>query len=103
MKLQLGVLDQTYRAGESTGTVAKILETKYGIMAIFAAQQSTQIANSLAVSLADATEAIMSGAPMANPYAEGTDQIQEAFQRLPSKGFPVDSKTKTTLRESAAR
>ncbi|MFM0010960.1 hypothetical protein [Paraburkholderia sediminicola] len=82
MRLQLGVLDQTYRTGESTGTVAKILEGRYGIMAIFAAQQSTQIANSLAVSLADATEAIMSGAPMANPYAEGTDQIQEAFRKF---------------------
>jgi hypothetical protein len=80
MKVQLGVLDQMYRTGESTGDVAKILEGHYGIMAIFAAQQSTQIANSLAVSLADATEAIMSGAPMANPYAEGT--IQEAFRKF---------------------
>ncbi len=51
-------------------------------MAIFAAQQSTQIANHLAQSMADAVEASMQGAPITNPYAEGTDQIQEAFRKF---------------------
>lgn len=80
MKLHLGVIDQKYRDGKDVGEVAKILEAKYGVMAIFAAQQTNQIANSLATSLADAVEARMMGAPVANPYAEGTDQIQEAFR-----------------------
>lgn len=82
MKIHLGVLDQNYRSGQSVGDVAKILEGRYGIMAIFAARQSTQIANHLATSLADATEALMMGQPVANAYAEGTDQIQEDFRKF---------------------
>jgi hypothetical protein len=82
MKLHLGVIDQKYRTGKDVAEVAKILEGKYGIMAIFAAQQQNEIANALATSLADATEALMTGTPVANAYAEGTEEIQKNFRKF---------------------
>lgn len=96
MKLHLGVIDQTYRNGTPISKVAQILEAKYGIMATFYARQEQTIANHLATSLSDAVEARMTGAPIVNPYAEGTDEIQEAFRDfLDRNGTGIITKAST--------
>ncbi|MCO4880231.1 hypothetical protein [Paraburkholderia caribensis] len=83
MKLHFGVIDQQYRNGQSTGEVATILEKKYDVMGTFAAHSTSDIKDALTNSIGDAVQAIMSGQPVpADPFAEGTDEIQEKFRRF---------------------
>lgn len=69
-------------AFKTTGDVATILESKYGVMEAFFDNHEVEIVGDLTESLAGALEDVVSGAPVADrdPFAEGTSKIEEKFK-----------------------
>lgn len=104
MKLHLGVLDIPYADAASykqvrrkkpktistgsvtTGDVATILESKYGLMQTFYDMYAKKIATSLEKSFKDAIEAVMQGAPAGiDPYGAATSEIEDMFRQALAK------------------
>ena len=82
MLLHLGVIDVGYsdEKGTSTGDVAEYLEQKYDVMGNFAALHMPEIVESVEVSVAEAIEALMGGAPASlNPFGGATEDIKQMF------------------------
>lgn len=93
MKLHLGVIDLPYnevgegnKPGTTTGDVALILETKYGVMGAFYQKHKDDVSEAITDGLAGALENIMMGAPAGDPFAEGTSAIEEQFKGFLSSG-----------------
>lgn len=91
--LHLGVVEMPYaktpgrgkaKASQiTTGDVAEILEAKYHVMEVYANEQGGAVATALENSVTGAIENLMLGAPPSNnPFGEGTEAIQTAFQKF---------------------
>lgn len=84
MKIVLGVLDQPYagaKGGQTTGSVAQILEAKYGVMAKFVQDHEQEIADALAESVGNAIHNMMAGnAPQVDPFGAATARVEEMFR-----------------------
>lgn len=83
MKIAFGVLDIPYAndAKTTTGDVAEILESKYGVMAAFYESHSEKIADAMMEGLADQLAAFAAGAPMpSNPFAQGEADTEQMFR-----------------------
>lgn len=80
-KLSLGVEDLPYADdGKTTGDVAEILETKYGVMETFAELHGQEIADDLAAAAAGALGDLLVGAPVSHPFAEAEGKIAKRFR-----------------------
>lgn len=83
--LHLGVLVQAYRSSGkkitalTTGDVAQILETKYGIMAAFYRVHGQEVAADIEKSLGGALEALMMGQSI-DPWGRATQSIERRFR-----------------------
>lgn len=65
----------------TTGEVADILEENYGVMETFFDVHEVEIVDHLTEALAGALESMVMGAPpKADPFAAGTQQINEMFK-----------------------
>jgi len=81
--LNLGVLDQPYAlGGRTTGEVATILETKYGIMAAFWRVHETENRTALEDSVAGAMETLLMSGRIVDPWARGLGAIETGFRRF---------------------
>ena len=87
MKLVLGVLDVGYAeangsGSSTTGDVAEILESQYGVMATFVEMRRDRIAGMLADSMANAIADLVAGKPVdtAAPTFEGEQKIETEFR-----------------------
>lgn len=69
---------------KTTGDIAEILESKYGVMEAFFDNKEVEIVGHLTESLAGALEDLIAGAPTADrdPFAEGASQIEEMFRNF---------------------
>lgn len=81
VKLHLGVIDLPYAgAGTSTGDVAEILESRYDVMGDFAALHLPGIAESMAISVSEAIDSLLQGAPATiDPFAGAMADIKKSF------------------------
>lgn len=84
--LHLGVSDIPYtnsKGAKTTGDVAEILESKYGVMQAFVNLHGNDIAKAIEGSVVGAFESAMMGAPPRNDiYGTGTSEIEEMFRRF---------------------
>jgi hypothetical protein len=86
LTLHLGVMVVSYRTATkkvgalTTGDVAQILESKYGILAAYARVHGKDIADALAGSMRTALEAKIMGAPSVDPFGSGTQKIQQGMK-----------------------
>jgi hypothetical protein len=107
LTLHLGVIDVPYsefrvgrrrplkNSSKTTGDVAEILEDKYHVMEIFAAENEQFIADALADGLEGALESLLMGAPPSlDPFGTGTSKIDGRFkeflslQEIEKLGYP---------------
>ena len=102
--LHMGVIDIPYAYDQSTGAkkgkrkrkvtksittgdVATILEENYGIMETFFDTHEEMIVGHLEEALAGSLESLVMGAPpQADPFAAGTQEINEAFKEFVLSG-----------------
>ena len=95
MKLNLGVNDLPYQneprgkkaklaaGNQTTGDVAEILESRYGVMQHFYDKHQADIASDLESSVAGALESVLMGAPLErNAFGEAESAIQDRFQKF---------------------
>lgn len=95
MKLHLGVVDLPYSHGDqgksktgrqrasTTGDVAEILESKYGVMQFFWDAHQNEVVDELSDSLQGAFESLLMRAPQPrDPLASAASKIEELFQRM---------------------
>lgn len=84
VKMHLGVLDEPYseEGGITTGDVAEILESKYGVMQHFANLHEETIAELVEISATEAIEMLMKGAPIKGiqPLQKAFDDIEDVFR-----------------------
>jgi hypothetical protein len=67
----------------TTGDVAEILESKYGVMQAFADLYQPEIVSALESSVAGALESLQMGAPATiNPYGSGLSTIEQDFRSM---------------------
>lgn len=67
----------------STGQVAEILESKYKVMQTFFKLHEEEIIHELEDALQGSFESLLMGAPPpSNPFAAGTEKVEELFQRF---------------------
>jgi hypothetical protein len=66
----------------TTGEVADILEENYSLMETFYETHEEEIVGHLEKSLAGALESMMQGSPSSDPFAAGTQQINEMFKQF---------------------
>jgi len=86
--LHLGVLDVPYTRGQSTGRVAEILETKYGIMEFFAAEKSDLISKVIEQDLVDFIDDALSGKPIhSEPFKDSCEKIGTLFRQALTDEF----------------
>jgi hypothetical protein len=81
--LNLGVIDLPYAGKNSIGTidVAKKLEADYGVMGAFVELHLDDIAKNLELSVNDAIDSLMNGAPASlNPFGDAESQIEKLFK-----------------------
>jgi len=70
-------------ATQSTGDVAEILESKYGIMQQFFAIHAADIATEMENGLVGSLESLLQGAPPSgNPFASATAAIETRFKQF---------------------
>lgn len=82
MLLHIGVIDvPEFNDKSTTGTVADVLETKYGLFSNFADSNLGFIADELANGMADAIDALMNGQHI-NPYAGACSAIDQKFKEF---------------------
>lgn len=87
VKLILGVIDQPYEEGKTTGDVAVYLENKYHPMEIFFQLHGQEVADDLSNSLAGALESLMMGAPARiDPTGGAMSKTEERFKNMLSSG-----------------
>ena len=90
MILNLGVVDQPYRAngsrkpstrilGITTGQVAKILEDRYGIMEAYYERHGREIAKSFSNSLSGGIESLLAGHRV-DPFGKAMQEIRQGFR-----------------------
>lgn len=82
MKLKLGVADVPYgtKGGISTGDVASILEDEYSVMGNFAALHMPGIAQAVEISVAEAIDALLMGAPSTlDPFGAASQDVERMF------------------------
>lgn len=80
LQLHLGVIQQPYRRGGlTTYDVAKILESRYGIMAAFYRVHQRDVHKALANSVEGALETLLMGRAI-NPWSGGMQAIQQDFR-----------------------
>ncbi len=82
MQIHLGVIDLTYgdKGSISTGEVAKILEDQYSVMGNFVDLHIGEIAEVMAISVSEAIDSLISGAPATlNPFGQAEQDIQQMF------------------------
>lgn len=82
--LHLGVLDLPHPGGGkqalTTGGLAEILESKYGLYSVFLDANLEKITEDLADSIQDSIDNILAGAPAPeNPYAAAEQQVAADF------------------------
>lgn len=82
--LHIGVLDLPHpgggKAGLTTGGLAEILESKYGLYSVFLDVNLEKIAGQLADSLGDAIDNVLAGAPVPeNPFASAEQDVAADF------------------------
>ena len=82
--LHLGVLDIPHPGGGksqlTTGDLADILESKYGLYSNFVEANAEQIADAISDSLSDAIDNMLSGAPVPeNPFLDAEQEIAAGF------------------------
>ena len=70
----------------TTAQVAKILEDKYGVMAAFYDLTKDDILGECIHSLEGALEDLYAGAPVHDPYAEATQNIDAGFRQFLMQG-----------------
>ena len=70
----------------TTAQVAKILEDKYGVMQAFYALTKDDILGECIHSLEGALEDLYAGAPVHDPYAEATQNIDAGFRQFLMQG-----------------
>ncbi len=90
MRLVLGVVDLPYVEAKTpgqkgtpttTGKVAAILEAKYSVMGHFAELHAPEIAELLAISVQEALEALMMGAPASiDPFGAAMSETEQLFR-----------------------
>jgi hypothetical protein len=116
--LHLGVDDVPY-ADEvlTTGDVAQFLETKYGVMSVFAEQNVQFIADRLADAVTKSINSLLAGAPLdIDPFGAAPSQIEQRFREYITHeeitqsgvtGVPTEAallgKSKRFKRQSGAR
>lgn len=84
--LHLGVIDQPYQTGKTTGDVAEILESKYKVMEHFATAHEADIAGDLENSLEGELENLLLGAPRSgDPFAAACSAIDDRFRKFLSQ------------------
>jgi len=103
LTLHLGVIDIPYadNAGQTTGSVAQILEDRYNILGVFAEVDDQKIADAIASSLGGALKNLMLGQPpTATPLAEAEQDItarmkdfisSQEVERLSLPGVPTQA------------
>lgn len=82
--LHLGCWDLPHPGGGkaelTTGALAEILESKYGLYSVFLDANLEKIADQMADSLGDSIENILAGAPAAeNPFAAAEQEVVNDF------------------------
>ena len=82
--LHIGVLDLPHPGGGkaelTTGGLAEILESKYGVYSVFLDANLEKIADQLADSLGDAIDNVLAGAPVPeNPFASAEQDVAADF------------------------
>ena len=106
--LHLGVLDLPHPGGGkaelSTGDLAEILESKYGIYSVFIDANLEKIADDMAESLGDAIDNVLAGAPVPeNPFADAEQQVAADFvsfldtseiEKIGVRGTPTEAALK---------
>ena len=82
--LHLGVIDQPYDEGATTGMVAEILEDKYHVMEVFFELRIDDVAAALERSIQGALDALAMDAPVENidPFGSATADIETAFRHF---------------------
>jgi hypothetical protein len=83
--LHLGVTDVAYANNpkETTGTVARILEDDYHVMAAFYRRRRDKVNEAVANSYAGAIETMFQGGPVVeNPLAAATGGIETSFRQF---------------------
>jgi hypothetical protein len=81
--LHLGVVDQPYQTGKTTGDVAEILERKYKVMETFATAHEADIAGDLESSLEGELENLMMGSPRSgDPFVAACSAIDNRFRKF---------------------
>lgn len=79
--LHLGVVDIPYAGKTTTGDVAGFLEEKYNVMGTFASMHMPEIVEVVEISVTEAIDALMSGAPSTlDPFGSATQNIGSMFQ-----------------------
>lgn len=84
MILSLGVIDLPYADGNSvsTGDVAEILESEYGVMAAFVDLHEADIVDAIESSISGSLETMLMGGPVANPFAGAESAIESEFREF---------------------
>lgn len=106
--LHLGVLDLPHPGGGkaelTTGDLAEILESKYGLYSVFLDANLEKIADQLADSLGDAIDNVLAGAPVPeNPFAAAEQEVVNDFvtfldtseiEKIGVRGTPTEAALK---------
>lgn len=106
--LHLGVLELPHPGGEktglTTGDLAEILESKYGLYSVFLDANLEQIEEQVAESLADAIDNMLAGAPAPeNPFERAQHEVVRDFinfidtaemEKIGVRGTPTEAALK---------
>ena len=107
-RLHLGVWDLPHPGGGkaelTTGGLADILESKYGLYSVFLDANLEDIAEQMAESLGDAIDNVLAGAPVPeNPFAAAEQQVAADFidfldtseiEKIGVRGTPTEAALK---------
>lgn len=106
--LHLGVLDLPHPGGGkaelTTGRLAEILESRYGLYSVFLDANMEKIADQLADSLGDAIDNVLAGGPAPeNPFAAAEQDVVAGFidfldtseiEKIGVRGTPTEAALK---------
>lgn len=106
--LHIGVLDLPHPGGGkaelTTGGLAEILESKYGLYSVFLDANLEKIADQLADSLGDSIDNVLAGAPVPeNPFAAAEQDVAADFvtfldtseiEKIGVRGTPTEAALK---------
>jgi len=106
--LHLGVIELPHPGGDktglTTGDLAEILESKYGLYSVFLDANLEKIEEQIAESLRDAIDNVLAGAPLPeNPFADAQQEIVSDFvtfldtseiEKIGVRGTPTEAALK---------